>query len=338
MHRRASGNRRHRARELVANELEQAVERRPVVDGHVVDLVDGIGARRRRREQVRLHRVADVAEVAAGLAVAVDDDLVAGQQRPHPARDHRRVGALRVLPLAEDVEVAQPGHLQPVAAGEHVGVELVDELGHRVRRQRPADDVLDLGQCRMVAVGRARRRVDEAPDAGVARGHEHVEKAVDVGAVGRDRIGERARHRPQRRLVQHDVDAAAGLAARGEVANVAFDEAVSRPLRHGDARLDLVDVPTVAGGEVVETHHGLVEPQQSLDQVRADEPRAARHQPATGLGYQLRMYALDAHRESRPRRSGFSRDRPLHTESPSRLKALLQSAPEEPLHLTAATP
>ena len=56
----------------------------------------------------------------------------------------------------------------------------------------------------MVAVGRAGRGVDEAPDAGVARGDQHVEEAGRRWSRWSQRIGERARHGAQRRLVQHE--------------------------------------------------------------------------------------------------------------------------------------
>ncbi len=73
----------------------------------------------------------------------------------------------------------------------------------------------------MVAVGGAGRGVDKAFDAGIARGHQHVEEAGDVGGVGGQRIFQRARHRAERGLVQDIIDALAGRVASVEVADVA---------------------------------------------------------------------------------------------------------------------
>ena len=95
----------------------------------------------------------------------------------------------------------------------------------------------------MIAVGRARRGVDEALDAGVARGDQHVEEAGGVGGVRAQRILDRARHRAERGLVQDDVDAFAGAAACVGVDDVAFEKASAcatparRPTRRTSSRL-----------------------------------------------------------------------------------------------------
>ncbi len=67
-------------------------------------------ARRRRLagEQVGLHDVVDVGEVARLRAVAVHLERLPAQPPLDEARDDRRVLRLRVLTRAEDVEVAQP--------------------------------------------------------------------------------------------------------------------------------------------------------------------------------------------------------------------------------------
>ena len=124
----------------------QVVERRATVHRHVVDLVHALEIRNGRRQDVGLHRVLDVAEVARRLAVAVDRGRLTFEQRGDPARDHRGIGAARILARPEHVEVPQADGLHPVRACKHVGVKLVDVLGDRVRRQRLADLVLDLRQ------------------------------------------------------------------------------------------------------------------------------------------------------------------------------------------------
>ncbi len=255
-----------------------------MADADVVHLVDRRAlVRREPREQVRLHDVLDVAEVAAGLAVAEDDALLVGEQPGDPARDHRRVGTLRILTRPEDVEVAQPDHLEPVELGEAARVQLVDALGERVGRARVSQPRLHLGAPRLIAVHRARRRIDEAPDAGVAGSDQQIQRAVDVHLVAADGVLDRSRHRAQPRLVQHYVDAGAGAAAFGRIAHVALDHAeVARRIRPRRGER-LGDVLAESGLVVVEADHLLSERDQVFDQVAADEARRAGDQPGPRL-------------------------------------------------------
>ncbi len=186
--------------------LIQLIERGAVADCDVIDLVDG-GRERRHGlprfarndgggrgcghgggEQIGLDGVVDVAEIAAGFAVAVDEDGLALDHAGDPLRYDGCVGAIGVLARAKDVEVAQADGFEAIGAGEDVGVDLVDQLSDGVGRQRLADVVFDLGQRRMVAVGGAAGGVDEALYFGIARGNEHVEEAADVGFVGGDGV------------------------------------------------------------------------------------------------------------------------------------------------------
>ena len=70
--------------QIVAQQGEQAVERGSFADGDVVDLVARFGVLRGGGQQVGLHGVVDKAEVAAGFAVAVDEDGFALEQRGGP--------------------------------------------------------------------------------------------------------------------------------------------------------------------------------------------------------------------------------------------------------------
>jgi hypothetical protein len=56
-----------------------------------------------------------------------------------------------------------------------------------------------------------------------------------------------------------------------QVSYVALDEAEVLPLRRGDQGFYFVQVALVAGGEVVEADHALVEFEQGLEQVAPDE-------------------------------------------------------------------
>src|SRR6185437_4279268 len=144
--------------------------------------------------------------------------------------------------------------------------------------------------------------------------------------MGAQRILDRARHRAQRCLVQHDVDVAARLAACAWIGDIRFDETVAAPARHPHARLDLVEVPAIAGRKIVEADDALIETEQGFDEVRADEAGAAGDEPAQRTLAQLR-------RDARERIGVRHRDRhSRHTASPR-----ARSASASARHLTSTT-
>ncbi len=183
--------------------------------------------------------------------------------------DHGGIGAVRVLAAAEDIEVAQADGLHSVELGEVPGIEFIDILGDGIRRERLADLVLDFRQRLAVAISRAAGGIDEAPDLGIAGSNQHVEEAHDIDFGREDRVFDGTRDRADRRLVQDEVDAGAGLVAGGEVADVALDQAEARIVEVG------LDVASVAGEEVVQADDVVVLLQQDLDKIGADKARAA---------------------------------------------------------------
>src|SRR5262249_24365191 len=88
-------------------------------------------------EQVGLDDVVYVGEVAGLRAVAVHFEPLAAQTPLDEARDHRRVLRFRVLPGAEDVEVAEPDGLDAVEAGAPPGTLLPRPPGHPPPRHAP---------------------------------------------------------------------------------------------------------------------------------------------------------------------------------------------------------
>ena len=134
----------------------------------------------------------------------------------------------------------------------------------------------------MVAVGAAAGSVGKAFDLRIAGGHQHVQEARNVGAVGDDGVGQAARHATQGGLVQHIVDARASPLAVFQIANVALNELEVGPLRRRNQAFHFVQVVLVAGGEVVQAGHALVELEQGLQQVAANETGHACNQPGLG--------------------------------------------------------
>ena len=102
--------------ERIAQQLEQAVQRRTPIHRHVVYLIDRLGIIGRRREEIRLNGIGDKTEVAARFAVAVDQHLLAEEHRFRPQGDDRGVGALWILSRTKHVEVAQADWREAVQA------------------------------------------------------------------------------------------------------------------------------------------------------------------------------------------------------------------------------
>ena len=125
------------------------------------------------------------------------------------------------------------------------------------------------------------------------------------------RVGDAARHRRQRRLMEHDLDAAHRRSDRLRIGDVA--DRAGRCDRARRSRLS-----RTARAEVVQHAHRVAALQQRLDQVRADEARAARHQ--TSCHYAPLDVSLDRGCRLRPRsRAQRERKRPGVCDTSSRL-------------------
>ena len=112
----------------------------------VVDLVDCIRISGRKGQHVHLYYVVDVGEVTAVFPVAVDGGGLVPHELLYEKWDDRGVCSVGVLAAAEDVEVSQTDVLGAVSAGEHISIELVHVLRDGIRREGPANNILDLWQ------------------------------------------------------------------------------------------------------------------------------------------------------------------------------------------------
>lgn len=79
--------------------------------------------------------------------------------------------------------------------------------------------------------------------------------------------------------MQDVIDALAGATAVFQTPDVTLYEAEARPPLGTDQALHLVEVALVAGGEVVQPDHALVELKQGFEQVGADEAGYAGDEP-----------------------------------------------------------
>ncbi len=222
------------------------------------------------RLEVRVHDVVDEGEVARLLPVAVNRRRSVGEEPGHEDRDHRRVVGGGVLLWPEDVEIAQRHRVEPIERAEHAAVVLPHPLLHGIRRQRRCRHVLALGELVRVSVGGRGGGVHDALGARVPRRDENVQRAADVDLVRGERVVHTPLHRGERRLMEHEISALGGPADRRQVGDAA--------LHHLDAIAHALQVLALAGREVVEHDDRVAAPHQGLDEVRADEPRAARDQ------------------------------------------------------------
>src|SRR5690606_15684349 len=79
-------------------------------------------------EEVGMHGVGDVGEIAAGGAVAVNGRPLACKEVAGEGGDDAGVGAVGVLPRAEDVEVAKANGIHLVDGGVGADVMLPRQL------------------------------------------------------------------------------------------------------------------------------------------------------------------------------------------------------------------
>ena len=135
----------------------------------------------------------------------------------------------------------------------------------------------------MIAIRGAGCRINKTPDSCVARGDQHVEESGRVRGVGAQRIRERPRNRAQRSLVQYDIDRIAHAAASIEVDDIGFDERVAFPRSLAHFPPNLIEVPAMAGFEIIDADDVLIEPQECFQQMRADESGAPGDQPPPAL-------------------------------------------------------
>ena len=80
-------------------------------------------------------RILDKTEVATGLAITVDKEILSLNHRRSPLGNHRRISSVRILAFAEHIEVPEPNRLEAVGAGKHIRIKLIDVLGHGIGRE-----------------------------------------------------------------------------------------------------------------------------------------------------------------------------------------------------------
>lgn len=218
-------------------------------------------------KEIGVNRVVDIAEVPRLLAVAVHNRSPALKEGEDEPGDDGGVMRKRVLPWAEDVEVAKRHRFEAVDLMKRAAVALGGQLCHRVGTDRQRRHVLALRQLGVRAVGRRRRREDDPPHPLVACGEQDVQGADHVRGITGQRVLDRAGYRGESGLMEDEVATANRVVHALVALDVTFDE------------LDVVEQPgevfAVASGEVVKDAHTVAIRKQARDQARPDEAGTA---------------------------------------------------------------
>ena len=158
---------------------------------------------------------------------------------------------------------------------EHLRVGLAHGLARGIRRERVAGAAFDLGQSGVIAIHGAARCINETLHTCDARGVHEMQSACDVRRVRVGRALDAAGHGAEAGLVQNVVAADHRTCAGGSVRDVTFDEKQVVPLVVAHLGEHVVDVLAMAGREIVEHHDLLIQLQQRLGEMRADEACAS---------------------------------------------------------------
>src|SRR5439155_11778578 len=121
-----------------------------------------------------------------------------------------------------------------------------------------------------VAVHRAGARIDDARNLRLHARLEEAHGGVDIRGVRRPGILEGPGHAGQCRDMKDDVDPHHGTAAHRWFAEIATQKL--------DLLGDAGEIRLVAGTEIVDHANEMTERDQSLSEMRPDEPRPSRHQ------------------------------------------------------------
>src|ERR1700722_13213720 len=223
-------------------------------------------------ENVGLHGVFDIGEVASLFAVAEHDRWDGIEEGGGKTGEHARIGRVWILARAEYIEITQADIFKAVAAAKGLGVEFADVFGYAVGRNGHRLHVFGFWQGRSVAIGRGRGGEDNALHFVVAGGDQDIQGAINVDAIGVNGILDRAR------------DGSAG----GEVNDVVgLDHGLlhdldigDRALHEGDFAAHFGEVVFLARRKIIEDDYAMAAAHEFVHCIRADKSGAAPNQVA----------------------------------------------------------
>ena len=217
-------------------------------------------------EQVRVHHVVDVGEVAGLLSIAEDRRLRAAGEGLGERGDRRRIGRVGILPRAEDVEVAKTHRRERIAVRERGAERFAGDFAGGIRRAAIDWVVFLAGQFRRPPIGRGGGGENHPlhSASGFLRRFQHAFGAEDVHLGAPGGAFHAFGHADHRRLMK-DIDAAAcGFAQGLFIENRLLDE--SRFVGH---------IRAETAGKVIDHPNFRAQFDQPPRQMRTDEARAA---------------------------------------------------------------
>lgn len=121
-----------------------------------------------------------------------------------------------------------------------------------------------------VAIGGAAGCVNDASAVAFGGSHQDVERTIDVGVVACKRVVDRPRDGGDGGLVKDHVDVVCGVEAGVVVAHVAIDDF--------DTGRNVLEIGAFSGAEVIENADVVPLPDQTVDEMSADETCSAGHE------------------------------------------------------------
>ena len=118
--------------QILTQEFEQFIQRSSRSHSDVVDLVQSFGILSSRRQQISLHDVGDVTEVATGFSVTVYVNGIALQHGGGPSGNNCCIRAFGILSGPKYIEISEADGTESVTARKHRRVVLIHHLGGSV--------------------------------------------------------------------------------------------------------------------------------------------------------------------------------------------------------------
>ncbi|MNL22430.1 hypothetical protein D3C87_1437790 [compost metagenome] len=241
-----------------------------VSNGDIVNIVFCFRTRT-GSQNIGLDRILYKAEIATRFPITINENLLVVDHGRSPLGNNCCIGAIWILTLAEHVEVTKTNGFETVGAGKDLSVQLIYIFRDGIRRKRLSDNPLDFRQSRVIAIGRAGGCVSKTLDLRVFRRDQHIQKAINIGAVRGNGIIDGTRDGPKRRLMQNVVHRNISGRIKSHRPSAVFNisdipghQHKSRPLLRAHYRLHLVEITLMPGRKVIEPNNPLIQLQQRL--------------------------------------------------------------------------
>lgn len=219
--------------------------------------------------QIGFDNILDIGEVAALLAVTVDSRALVIQEHLDELGDDGGIGAMRVLPPAEDIEVSQAVSIEAIMHRVHLCPLLVAALGKSVRAEEISFNAFFLGKMRLVAIDRAGRGINELLDAVLASSLQHIQRTLDIILAVEQWHLDGARNTAPGCLIEDIIYALTRFHTSIKVLDITLDELIVRVIG------EEIYIGLLARRQIVQAADLIAQVKNRLAQVGTDEAGAA---------------------------------------------------------------